>query len=295
MRRRRGHHARRRGRRQDHHARHRRDARAGAASCRGSAGEACCPGWARTAAAHRARGHRGDHRTGGHRSDAAGRRRGHRHRTGDRHRDGGRRDAGTGHRRRPRTGCCRAAARADRAWAPGCGAARPGRPADRRRPGHRRAATAGAADARDASPGAPPDAARASAAAPGRRAPTARPGPARRVPAAGSPDAARAWAAAVRARSRAWAGPSGRRRYWSRARVPPARGPRRLRAPGRWWPRGAAPGDAGSVADRDAARASRPCRGRHPATCGLPAPQRWRTRTSRTRPCPSTWRVHPCW
>ncbi|SDI88597.1 hypothetical protein SAMN05192558_102515 [Actinokineospora alba] len=187
--------------------------------------------------------------------------------------DAGRRpDAGRECRHRRRTGCCRDAARADRAWGTASWVEQPRQASPQRRAARRAWRRAWAAAAEPGpEPGLPPRP----------------PGPAPRARARAS---ARAWEPASVRASRAWGRSALLLPGCSRPEPP---GPERTaRASAR------ARAGVGPAWGRVAARASRrfrPCRGMHPATCGLPAPPRWRTQTSRTRPDPSTWRVHPYW
>jgi hypothetical protein len=260
------------GRRRDRHG-HRRPAEpVGAASCRGWGEEACHPATAGGRLPVRCRHHAG---RGPDDPQPDARHARHQER---RHRDAEPPDGPAERRRRRRTGCCRPAAGADRAWVTwtsAAWAARPGRPAGRLP--------------------VPPEPAAA-----GQRPPASGPVPrvrpeprVQRVlltplpapePWAVRPDPAsplRAWERTAPPARR----PPGPRACWGAA---PASGPPEREQPGS----GSGTG-VGTCAHRRTSTI-RPW-DRRPATGGPLGPPPWRTPTSRTRPVPSTWRERLCW
>ncbi len=272
MRRHRDHRERRRRDHRDRHGHHRPDEPVGAASCRGWGEEACHPATAGGRPPVRCRHHAG-RGPDGPQPDAR-----HARHQERRHRDAEPPDGPAERRHRRRTGCCRPAAGADRAWVTWTSAAWAARP------GH---------------PAAPPP----EPAAAGQRPPAA----GQPVPRAPVPRVRRTPLPAPEP----WAvrpDPASPPRAWERT-APPARKPRKPRKLPRpracwaaapvWVPPereqpGSGPGTGVGTCAHRRTSTIRPW-DRRPSNGGPLGPPPWRTPTSRTRPVPSTWRARLCW
>jgi hypothetical protein len=255
--------------------------RAGAASCRGSAAAACCRDSAGYRGRHRAPdGHHAGHREPDGRRPAA---------ADDRRRAGGHAalPGPRKYRRRHRTGCCRAAACADRAWEPASSAA-----PQRRRSARRWRRAAAAAD----EPAGPAGQVRPVPAAQARRLLPPGPPPVPAGRAGTDHRAGRAWG---RAGNRVPPGPTAAVDGPPERLRPAPRGPALpvprwpAAGPGRRWapvPVRPAAGPRTHGHHRNGSsgrcRCHRPAWGRSPATCGRRAPPLWRTPISRTRQDP---------
>ena len=277
MRRHQGRHVR---RHRDHHDRRHRDlpdGPASAASCPGSGAAAFRPATAGGRLPVRRRHHADPVPAGSHPAALPA----HRQERPDRqdHPAGGRApDVPAARRRRRRTGCCQPGARGGRASATAAWAARP------RHPGCSGCRHPAAVPLPRASPAQGPAAPRAGEPASAPRSPP-------------SPLPAPAWPVREQAR----ADPAVRPASALPARTEPAP----VLAPVSRPPAGPAVPLASASPGRGSGRACarhpptstnrRLPWGMRPATCGRPAPPRWRTPTSRTHPDLSTWREHPCW